>query len=116
MNHKITSVVCKIIPLLFFLSLLTPIPALATVDRLLVNDLTKEVFWQNEEHVYGLIGWKAPDITKADRKGGEQEVLSRTYERYLSMEYTETNFPFKIEMCLLVTALLLFLFYNSFRA
>jgi len=58
----------------------------ATVDYLLVNHITNELYWADEDHEGGFIGWE-----------GVSENYEEEEEKYLSKGYKYTKFPFKIE-------------------
>ena len=73
---------------LFFLGVS---PALATVDFLAINHITKEYFWGDEDHDTGLIGWEIVPESGSPYRNPD----------YLHQQgYTETNFPYKLDLIL----------------
>ena len=68
--------------------LLMTAPVFATVEWLSVNHVTKELYWAETDREPGFIGWDAIAEGKYD------EMKSK----YLSMGYTETTFPYKLDL------------------
>ncbi len=59
----------------------------ATVDYLVVNHLTKQLYWaETDHHLPGLIGWEAVG-----------EVYEIKEQKYLDSGYTYTDNPYLIE-------------------
>lgn len=67
--------------------LLTAQIAMATVDYLAVNHLTKQLYWADTDNSPGLIGWTS--IPEGKYEFYEQEYLDRGF--------TFTNNPYLIE-------------------
>ena len=68
----------------------------ATVDYLVVNHLTKQLYWAETDHAPGFIGWS-----------GVGEIYEIKEQQYLDSGYTYTNNPFLIEEGVLVVLTLL---------
>jgi hypothetical protein len=81
--------------------------AYASVDYLMVNPLTQEYFWASAEMPPGFIGWDHVH---------EDEYVQAT-QHYHQMGYSETSFPYKIEVILLIMTVLTFLivFFQKYR-
>ncbi|SFT45100.1 hypothetical protein SAMN05216474_0638 [Lishizhenia tianjinensis] len=84
---------------IFPLLLLTSLPLWATVDALKVNHLTKQLYWADEDHYTGFLGWRSVHDGIYDK-----EII-----RFQAQVYTLTNYPFLIET-IIVFLILSFLF------
>ena len=77
---------------------LLPIGTSATIDYLVVNHYTKQLYWAETDHPPGWIGWEGiPDGIYAEEE-----------ERYLALGYRFTNNPFLIEEIGVIGALLIY--------
>lgn len=74
--------------LLIFLSLLTVKSTFATVDYLVVNHITEELYWGETDHEPGFVGWES--IPESKWIEAERE--------YLKNGYSMTKNPYKIEL------------------
>ncbi|PCJ63691.1 MAG: hypothetical protein COA58_15215 [Bacteroidetes bacterium] len=63
----------------------------ATVDYLRVNHITKELYWGDEDHSTGWLGWE----------GVPDGIYEETTNKYEDLGYSYTQFPFKIELALI---------------
>ena len=69
------------------LSMLLTTNVFATVDYLVVNHMTKQLYWAETDHSPGWIGWESiPDGIWASEE-----------KKYLEMGYSITDNPFLIE-------------------
>lgn len=69
-----------------------------TVDYLVVNHITKQLYWAETDNPQGWIGWK-----------GIGEVYEAKEQKYLEIGYSYTKNPFLIEetIALIITIFLL---------
>lgn len=74
--------------------------AFATVDYLVVNHLTNQLYWAETDHPPGFIGWEAVG-----------EVFEIKEQEYLDSGYTYTNNPYLIEEVILLVIIALILTY-----
>jgi len=77
----------KLFAILLMTFLFATTKLFATVDYLVVNHLTKQLYWAETDNPPGWIGWKTiPD-----------GLWEREEHNYLEMGYNFTNNPFLIE-------------------
>ena len=75
----------KLLP--FLVALLISSNVSATVDYLVVNHITDQLYWAKTDHPPGWIGWQTiPD-----------GIWEREERKYLDMGYTFTENPYLIE-------------------
>ena len=85
----------KAISLFLFICLLSISPLLATVDYLVVNHLTQQLYWAETDHPPGWLGWE--NIPEGNYQSEEA--------KYLSLGYSFTQNPFLIEEIILLILL-----------
>lgn len=76
----------------------------ATVDYLVVNHLTKQLYWAETDNPLGWIGWT-----------GVGEIYETKEQKYLDIGYTYTKNPFVIEEIIVLIIILSLLFYWLIR-
>ncbi|AZQ63119.1 hypothetical protein EI427_12980 [Flammeovirga pectinis] len=86
------------------LSILLTTNVFATIDYLVVNHYTKQLYWAETDHPPGFIGWE-----------GVGEVFDIKEQKYLASDYTYTENPYLIEEVILAVIILLTLTYLILR-
>ena len=95
----------KLFAILIITFLFSTTKVFATVDYLVVNHLTKQLYWAATDRSPGWIGWEPiPE--------GQQESDEKKYKK---MGYRFTNNPFLIEKIIAITIALLLLTYGIVR-
>ena len=94
----------KLTIILTILSLFSIQSVFATVDYLVVNHLTKQLYWAETDHPPGLIGWE-----------GVGEVHKTKEQKYLDSGYLYTNNPYLIEEGIILVIIALILTYRIVR-
>ncbi len=101
---RITNMRLKAFLVLLFFNLIYIGSTLATIDYLLVNHYTKQLYWAGTDHPAGLIGWE-----------GVGENYHAEESAYLELGYTYTDNPFLIEQAIILAIITLLLSYWLFR-
>lgn len=76
----------------------------ATIDYLVVNHVTKQLYWAQTDHPPGWIGWE-----------GLGEVYEPKEKEYLLMGYTYTDNPYVIDRFILLLVVLIIVIYWLIR-
>lgn len=85
--------------ILIFCLFLWCFQSFATVEWLTVNHFTKELYWAETGRESGYIGWQVIP----------EHLYQEQLEIYLAKGYSETTFPYKLEVAFGIFLLLLFI-------